>query len=136
MKIPWIIISISLILFYSSPYCQTSDDLSFRQSLVAPSLSDSVQYPSLEILEAKPVAKSALRWNRQRVIGIGIMTLCTILSYYFHHEAESSYQAYLKSGDSAEMNRLYHRSKQYDRYNGWTYIGLEFGFVITVLSFR
>jgi len=117
-------------------YGQSSSDYSFCRELVKNTPDDTLKFRSFEIFKAKPVIKPTIQWNKQRLLGIGIMVACSVLSYYFHHEAEAAYNDYLKTGNIKDMDRLFQKAKCYDRYNGWTYIGIEIGFIIMVLSFK
>ncbi len=97
--------------------------------------SDSLRINFPDTLHILPVTKHTIEWNKQRIIGIGLMVVFGILSYHFHCEAEESYNAYLHSGSYSEMDRLFARTKQYDQYAGFSYVGLEIGFIITSFSF-
>lgn len=97
--------------------------------------SDSLKINFPDTLHILPVTKHTIEWNKQRIIGIGLMVVFGILSYHFHCEAEESYNAYLHSGSYSEMDRLFARTKQYDQYAGSSYVGLEIGFIITSFSF-
>ncbi len=76
-----------------------------------------------------------LEWNRQRLLGMGMLLVFGGLAYTFHQEAEVNYTAYLRSGDFEEMDRLFQESERYDRLTGWSYVGVELGFILTVMSF-
>lgn len=97
--------------------------------------SDSLKINFPDTLHILPVTKHTIEWNKQRIIGIGLMVVFGMLSYHFHCEAEESYNAYLHSGSYSEMDRLFARTKQYDQYAGFSYVGLEIGFIITSFSF-
>jgi len=88
-----------------------------------------------DTLKILPIPKNTIKWNKQRIIGIGVMVAFGLLSYHFHYEAEESYNAYLRSGSYSEMDRLFAETERYDRYTGFSYIGVEIGFLITVFSF-
>jgi len=96
---------------------------------------DSLKINFADTLKIFPVQKNTIKWNKQRIIGIGVMVAFGLLSYHFHCEAEESYNAYLRSGSYSEMDRLFAEAKRYDRYTGFSYIGVEIGFLITVFSF-
>lgn len=117
-------------------YGQSSSDYSLYRELEKKAPDDTLKFRSFEVFKAQSVIKPTIQWNKQRLLGIGIMALCSVLSYYFHHEAEAAYNDYLKTGNIKDMDRLFQKAKIYDRYNGWTYIGIEIGFIIMVLSFK
>jgi len=96
---------------------------------------DSLKINFPDTLHILPVTKHTVEWNKQRIIGIGLMVVFGMLSYHFHCEAEESYNAYLRSGSYSEMDRLFARTKQYDQYAGFSYVGLEIGFIFTSFSF-
>lgn len=89
-----------------------------------------------DTLTVERAYQHTIRLNKQRLIGLGIATVFGAAAYYFHLEAENSYQNYLVSGDHAEMNRLYDQTSQYDQLVGLSFLGTELGMLLVFLSFR
>jgi hypothetical protein len=90
---------------------------------------DSLLPPVLpELTRSKPLNRLP-RW-----LGLGLITAGSALSYYYHQQAEETYQEYLTSGDPAELNNLYSRTERLDRLSGWCFVGAEAGLVLVSLS--
>ncbi len=96
---------------------------------------DTLKIAHTGILNAYPDQGPRLSWNKQRLIGMGFMTLFAALSYYFHQQADEYYQQYLQAGSYHEIDRLFKKAQRFDRYAGWSYCGMELGFVFTVFTF-
>jgi len=93
-----------------------------------------VQHP--EILKIEPVGKHRLEITPKGYLGFGTMIVFGALSWYFHQEAETAYNLYLHSGKISEMRRYFDKSVRYDILTGWSYVGFQVGFLITVISFN
>jgi len=100
------------------------------------SIADSltVQYP--EVLKIEPAGKHRLEITPKGYLGFGSMLVFGALSWYFHQEAETAYNQYLYSGKISEMRHYYDKSVKYDILTGWSYVGFQVGFLITVISFN
>jgi hypothetical protein len=73
--------------------------------------------------------------KRQRWLGLGMAVISGALSYYYHQEAEATYQAYLTSGDPAELDNLFDRTERLDRLAGYCFLGAEAGLILVAFSF-
>ncbi|MCK4578531.1 MAG: hypothetical protein KAU50_07055 [Candidatus Marinimicrobia bacterium] len=73
--------------------------------------------------------------RNQRWIGGGLMLIMGGLSYHFHIKADEAYNRYRRTGDIAEMDRLFEESRRYDRLSGWTFAGAEAGLALIAISF-
>lgn len=124
-----------ILVFLSLGTAQVPMNYQVNNFFTAFGISDSLKINFPDTLHISPVTKHTIEWNKQRIIGIGLMVVFGMLSYHFHCEAEESYNAYLHSGSYSEMDRLFARTKQYDQYAGFSYVGLEIGFIITSFSF-
>lgn len=92
--------------------------------------------PDTLSLEYRPPLPARSAWlKRQRWLGLGLVVVSGALSYYYHQEAEATYQAYLTSGDPAELDDLFDRTERLDRRAGWCYLGAETGLVVVAVSF-
>jgi hypothetical protein len=85
----------------------------------------------LPVLE--PLAHPGLK--AQRWLGLGMVVLCSSLSYYYHQQAETTYQAYQSSGDPAELDALFRQTERLDRLTGWCYLGAETGLILVAFSY-
>ncbi|MFC1535618.1 hypothetical protein ACFL32_00485 [Candidatus Neomarinimicrobiota bacterium] len=95
----------------------------------AASRPDSLLPPVLpELTRSKPLNRLP-RW-----LGLGLITAGSALSYYYHQQAEETYQEYLTSGNPAELNKLFSRAERFDRLSGWWFVGAEAGLVLVSLS--
>jgi hypothetical protein len=95
----------------------------------AASRPDSLLPPVLpELTRSKPLNRLP-RW-----LGLGLITAGSALSYYYHQQAEETYQEYLMSGNPAVLNKLYSRAERLDRLSGWCFVGAEAGLVLVSLS--
>jgi hypothetical protein len=82
-------------------------------------------------VDQKPLRTALfIRW-----VGAGLTIVSGALSYSYHRQAEEAYQAYLRTGNIAEMDRLYQRAAKLDRYVGITYVGVEVGLLLFAYSF-
>ncbi|MFC1583175.1 hypothetical protein ACFL4U_00690 [Candidatus Neomarinimicrobiota bacterium] len=81
-----------------------------------------------ELTRSKPLNRLP-RW-----LGLGLITAGSALSYYYHQQAEETYQEYLTSGNPAELNKLFYRAERFDRLSGWWFVGAEAGLVLVSLS--
>ena len=95
----------------------------------AASRPDSLLPPILpELTRSEPLNRLP-RW-----LGLGLITAGSALSYYYHQQAEETYQEYLLSGNPAELNKLYSRAERLDRLSGWCFVGAEAGLILVSLS--
>ena len=90
-------------------------------------------FDTLRLIEPVQTPKGVLI---QRWIGIGIMSIAGILAYNFHHQANTAYADYVRSGHIEVMNDLFSKTERLDRYSGRSYIGVEIGFLLFVSSFK
>lgn len=88
-----------------------------------------------DTLMIKHAVTHTIKFNSQRIFGLGMTAAFGALSYYFHNKAETSYCAYLRTGKISEMEHLFSRAERFDQYAGWSYFGAGLGFIITALSF-
>jgi|GEM_PF-6114037 len=70
-----------------------------------------------------------------RKAGIGIFLLSGLISIHYQQEANSKYEQYLRTGNPSQMDRLYKQTANFDRYAGWSYVGLEAGIILFIYSF-
>jgi len=92
--------------------------------------------PDTLCLEYCPPLPARSAWlKRQRWLGLGMVVVSSALSYYYHQEAEATYQAYLTSGDPARLDDLFNRTERLDRLVGWCYLGTEAGLLLVAVSF-
>jgi hypothetical protein len=98
-------------------------------TLAGASRPDSLLPPVLpELTRSKPL-NHLPRW-----LGLGLITAGSALSWYYHQQAEETYQEYLTSGNPAELDNLYSRVERLDRLSGWCFVGAEAGLVLVSLS--
>jgi len=97
---------------------------------------DSLTVQSPKVLKIEPAGKHRLEITPKGYLGFGTMIVFGALSWYFHQEAETAYNLYLHSGKFSEMRRYYDKSVRYDILTGWSYVGFQVGFLITVISFN
>ena len=90
-------------------------------------------FDTLRLIEPVQTPKGVLI---QRWIGIGIMSIAGILAYNFHHQANTAYADYVRSGHIEVMNDLFSKTERLDRYSGMSYIAVEVGFLLFVSSFK
>ena len=87
-------------------------------------------------LEFRPVGQSMRKWVRwQRLAGLGMAVVGGALSFHYQYQADKAYNAYQRSGDVAELNRLFRKSRRLDRRAGWSYMAAEAGLVMVSVSF-
>jgi hypothetical protein len=98
--------------------------------------SDSLTVQNPEVLKIEPAGKHRLEITPKGYLGFGTMIVFGALSWYFHQEAETAYDLYLHSGNISKMKQYYDRSVKYDKLTGWSYVGFQVGFLITVISFN
>jgi hypothetical protein len=94
-----------------------------------------VDLAPVDTLIGYPAMDPIIGWDRQRSLGLGMMLVFGGLAYAFNTQAEDAYSGYLRAGSYAEMDRLFEKAGYYDRLVGWSYLGFEIGFVLTVFSF-
>ena len=82
-----------------------------------------------------PLTARSIWLKRQRWLGVGMVFVSGALSYYYHQEAEATYQTYLISGDPARLDDLFNKTELLDRRAGWYYLGAETGLLLVVVSF-
>ena len=97
---------------------------------------DSLTVQSPNVLKIEPAAKHRLEITHKGYLGFGTMIVFGALSWYFHQEAETTYNLYLHSGKFSEMKHYFDKTIKYDRLTGWSYAGFQVGFLITVISFN
>ncbi len=87
-------------------------------------------------LEFAVVKRPVRKWvRRQRLVGLGMMVLGGALSYHYQDQADRAYKAYQRSGDVEELDRLFRKSRQFDRRAGWSYAAAEAGLIMVSVSF-
>ena len=74
-------------------------------------------------------------FTTKRLLTMGFIVASGTSVYYFHQQAEASYQSYQKSGSISGMNRLYDQTVKYDRAVGVSFFGLELGMAVLIKSF-
>lgn len=117
--------------------------LSQDNAVISPEISPDISPTSLmqqstvqfDTLAVEKADRHTIKLNKQRLIGLGIATVFGAASYYFHIQAENSYQKYIVSGDHAEMNRLYDQTTRYDQLVGLSFLGAELGMLLVFVSF-
>ena len=87
-----------------------------------------------EIILKNDYNKPRLKWDFKNTIGTTLMISGSILAYYWQEKAADNYAKYLVSGNIAEMNNYYSKSKKFDRYSRLSCIGIEVGFALNVWS--
>lgn len=102
---------------------------------ISPTLLIQRNTAQFDTLAVEKAYQHTIRLNKQRIIGLGIATVFGAAAYYFHLQAENSYQNYLVSGDHAEMNRLYDQTTRYDQLVGLSFLGTELGMLLLFVSF-
>ena len=65
---------------------------------------------------------------------MGLAVVCGVLSYYYHREAEATYEKYQASGDSAKLDKLFRKTQRLDRLAGGSFFGLEAGLLLVTFS--
>ena len=133
-----ILLTFTTLIIFISPI--VSQDNALINPEISPAISpvllmqqNTAQFDTLAVEKAY---QHTIRLNKQRLIGLGIATVFGAAAYYFHLEAENSYQNYLVSGDHAEMNRLYDQTTRYDQLVGLSFLGTELGMLLVFVSFR
>jgi len=131
------LLTFSILLFLiikieAQPLSLKSQRLEIPGEIRADSLT--VQHP--EILKIEPAGKHRLEITPRGYLGFGTMIVFGALSWYFHQEAETAYNQYLHSGKISEMQHYYNKSVKYDKLTGWSYVGFQAGFLLTVISFN
>jgi len=96
---------------------------------------DTLVIATLDQYPAQPARLHRIGWNYQRTIGLTLMLLGGWASYETHRVAEKAYTAYRQAGDHEEIKRLYDKAVRYDRLSGWSYVGMQTGFLLFVWSF-
>ncbi len=133
-----ILLTFTTLIIFISPI------LSQDKTVISPEISADMSATSLmqrntaqfDTLAVEKAYQHTIRLNKQRLIGLGIATVFGAAAYYFHLQAENSYQNYLVSGDYAEMNRLYDQTTRYDQLVGLSFLGTELGMLLVFVSFR
>ncbi len=126
----------TLIIFISPIMSQDNTVISSEISAdISPMLLMQQNTTQFDTLTVEKAYQHTIRLNKQRLIGLGIATVFGAIAYYFHLQAENSYQNYLVSGDHAEMNRLYDQTSRYDQLVGFSFLGTELGMLLVFLSF-
>ncbi|HCK99914.1 MAG TPA: hypothetical protein DHW42_07425 [Candidatus Marinimicrobia bacterium] len=116
-----------------------AEPLQLMQSIPQFALSsstDSLKIRHPEILKVQTAPKHRIGITRQGLLGFGVMTVFSALSWHYHSEADAAYRKYQHSGNIDDMNRLYDKAVKYDKLSGWSFVGFEVGFLITLLSFN
>ncbi|MBC8346286.1 MAG: hypothetical protein ISR82_04630 [Candidatus Marinimicrobia bacterium] len=70
-----------------------------------------------------------------RKAGIAIFIVSGLISMKYQQEASKSYQQYLSTGNPNRMDDLFKQAESFDRYAGWSYVGMETGILLFIYSF-
>lgn len=96
-------------------------------------LTPSIEHENLTpFTVSRPKTSPKIRY--QQWLGMGMAVVCSVLSYYYHQEAETTYEKYQTSGDPAELDKLFRQTKHLDRLAGWFFLSAETGLLLVTFS--
>ena len=131
------ILQIVLIVCISSAlFAEPSQLMKSIPQFTLSSSTDSLKIQHPEILKVQTAPKQRIEITKQGLLGFGVMTVFSALSWHYNSEADAAYGKYRRSGNIDDMNRLYNKAVKYDKLSGWSFVGFEVGFLITLLSFN
>ena len=89
------------------------------------------------LIHDDPVKQFTLKKRTKIAItSFGILTIASaVLAHNYMTKADASYDEYLQAGHPDEMDRLFRRTEEFDRKAGYSLIGFETFFLMTIFSF-